>query len=167
MGSPGQQENDSATASVVARPIHCFPLALLLGLGLDHLFPLAQVIPTAGTLSSIAAVAAGAMILSGVALFVAGVRNFARAATPVPTNRPARVLVTGGVHRWSRNPIYVGLLLLYAGVGTAVRSPWSLVLLLPLAAFIRYGVVAREEVYLERRFGEAYREYKAHARRWL
>lgn len=167
MGSPGQQENESGTASVVARPILCFPLALLIGLGLDHLLPLPQLIPRAGALHSIGAVAAGAMILSGVALFVAGVRNFTRAATPVPTNRPARVLVTGGVHRWSRNPIYLGLLLLYAGVGTAVRSPWIMVLLLPLAAFIRYGVVAREEVYLERRFGEAYREYKAHVRRWL
>jgi hypothetical protein len=63
--------------------------------------------------------------------------------------------------------IYVGMLLVYAGIGIAVRSPWILVLALPLAMAIRYGVVAREEAYLERCFGNAYRDYKARVRRWL
>ena len=49
----------------------------------------------------------------------------------------------------------------------AVRSPWILILTLPLAIIIRYGVVAREEAYLERRFGDAYRDYKVRVRRWL
>jgi hypothetical protein len=53
------------------------------------------------------------------------------------------------------------------GIGLAVRSPWILILVLPLAVTIRYGVVAREEAYLERRFGDAYRDYKARVRRWL
>ncbi len=59
------------------------------------------------------------------------------------------------------------MLLLYAGVGVAARSPWILALALPLAVIMRYGVVAREEAYLERRFGDAYRGYKARVRRWL
>jgi protein-S-isoprenylcysteine O-methyltransferase Ste14 len=75
--------------------------------------------------------------------------------------------VTRGIHGWSRNPIYLGMFLVYGGIGIAVRSPWILILLLPLAATIRYGVVAREEAYLERRFGAAYRHYKARVRRWL
>ena len=49
----------------------------------------------------------------------------------------------------------------------AARSPWVLILGLPLVIVLRYGVVAREESYLERRFGAAYRDYKAHVRRWL
>jgi protein-S-isoprenylcysteine O-methyltransferase Ste14 len=101
------------------------------------------------------------------ALAAAGIRNFARAATPVPSNQPVRALVRTGIHGWSRNPIYLGMFLLYVGIGLVVRSPWILLLTLPLAITIRYGVVAREEAYLERRFGDAYRDYKARVRRWL
>jgi protein-S-isoprenylcysteine O-methyltransferase Ste14 len=57
--------------------------------------------------------------------------------------------------------------LLYAGIGMAARSPWVLMLALPLVVILRYGVVGREETYLERRFGDAYRNYKARVRRWL
>ena len=85
----------------------------------------------------------------------------------MPTNQPTRALVTTGIHGWTRNPIYLGLFLLYVGIGIAVRSPSILILTLPLAIAIRYGVVAREEAYLEQRFGGAYRDYKARVRRWL
>ena len=102
---------------------------------------------------------AGSVILVGLALAAAGIRNFSRAATPVPTNEPTRVLVTTGIHGWTRNPIYLGLFLVYGGIGIASRSPWTLILTLPLAITIRCGVVGREEAYLERRFGDAYREY--------
>jgi protein-S-isoprenylcysteine O-methyltransferase Ste14 len=77
------------------------------------------------------------------------------------------VLVTTGIHGWSRNPIYVGMFLIYGGIGIAVRSPWILILAPPLAIVMRYGVVAREEAYLEERFGDAHRAYKTRVRRWL
>jgi protein-S-isoprenylcysteine O-methyltransferase Ste14 len=76
-------------------------------------------------------------------------------------------LVTTGIHSWSRNPIYLSLFLVYGGIGIVAHSPWALILTLPLAITIRYGVVAREEAYLERRFGDAYHDYKARVRRWL
>ena len=76
-------------------------------------------------------------------------------------------LVTTGIQGWTRNLIYLGMFLVYGGVGIAATSPWILVLTLPLAITIRYGVVAREEAYLERRFNDAYRDYKARVRRWL
>jgi len=79
----------------------------------------------------------------------------------------APALVTTGMHGWSRNPIYLGMFLVYGGIGLTVRSPWILLLMLPLAITIRYGVVAREEGYLELRFGDTYREYTARVRRWL
>jgi protein-S-isoprenylcysteine O-methyltransferase Ste14 len=75
--------------------------------------------------------------------------------------------VTTGIHGWSRNPIYLGMFLVYIGIGIAVRSPSIVILTLPLALIIRYVVVAREEAYLERRFGDTYRAYKARVRRWL
>jgi protein-S-isoprenylcysteine O-methyltransferase Ste14 len=110
---------------------------------------------------------AGPLILVGLALAAAGIRNFSHAATPVPTYKPVRALVTTGIHGWTRNPIYLGMFLVYGGIGIAARSPWTLLLALPLAITIRYGVVAREEAYLERRFGGAYRDYKVRVRRWL
>jgi protein-S-isoprenylcysteine O-methyltransferase Ste14 len=178
--------NTSGTAGVIARPIRLFPADLLLGFGLDHLLPLSLVvtriallpgldqpvslllaIPRTDVAHSISVIIAGALILVGIALFTAAVRNFSRAATPLPTNQPARVLVTTGIHGRTRNPIYLGFFLIYVGIGIAVHSPWILTLTLPIAAAIRYGVVAREEAYLERRFGDAYRDYKAPVPRWV
>jgi protein-S-isoprenylcysteine O-methyltransferase Ste14 len=159
-----QQASDTGTAGVIARPPFLFLGALLLGLAADHLLPLPIAVPGAGLVRWIIA---GSLILIGLALFAAGIRNFSRAATPVPTNEPVRALVTTGIHGRTRNPIYLGMLLVYGGIGLAARSPWILTLALPLAITIRDGVVAREEAYLERRFGDAYRDYKARVRRWL
>jgi len=159
-----QQVNDTGTAGVIARPPLLFLTALLLGFVSDRLLPLPFAVPEADLVHWMIA---GSVILVGLALAAAGIRNFSRAATPVPTNEPTRALVTTGIHGWTRNPIYLGMFLVYGSVGLAARSPWILILTLPLAITIRYGVVAREEAYLERRFGGAYRAYKARVRRWL
>jgi protein-S-isoprenylcysteine O-methyltransferase Ste14 len=164
MGSAGQQADDTAVARVIARPPFLYLTCLLLGLSLDRLLPLPLILPE---VALIRWAVGGGLILIGVAIMAAGIRNFSRAATPVPSNQPVRALVTTGIHGWSRNPIYVGMSLLYAGIGIGARSPWVLILALPLVIILRYRVVAREETYLERRFGDAYREYKARVRRWL
>ena len=164
MDPTGQQVSGSGTAGVIGRPILLFPAAVLLGLGLDRLLPSPFTVAGNGVIHWIVG---GSLILIGLALFAAGVRKFSRAATPIPTNQPARVLVTSGIYRWTRNPIYLGFFLAYGGIGVATRSPWMLMLALPLAITIRNGVIAREEAYLERRFGDAYRDYKARVRRWL
>jgi protein-S-isoprenylcysteine O-methyltransferase Ste14 len=158
------ETSDSETAGVIGRPILFVPATLLAGLVLDRLLSLPFAVAEFGGLRWLVA---GFLILICVALFAAGVRNFSRAETPLPTNQPARVLVTTGIHRWTRNPVYLGLLLIYVGIGIAAQSPWSLLLALPLALVIHYGVVKREEAYLERRFGDAYRDYKGRVRRWL
>jgi protein-S-isoprenylcysteine O-methyltransferase Ste14 len=164
LGPASQQAHDTATAGVITRPPFLYLGGLILGLALDHLLPLGLSLPGAAVMQW---TVGGGLILIGVAIVAAGVRNFSRAATPVPSNQPVRALVTTGIHGWSRNPIYVGMLLLYAGIGMAARSPWVLILALPLVIILRYGVVAREETYLEQRFGDAYRDYKARVRRWL
>jgi protein-S-isoprenylcysteine O-methyltransferase Ste14 len=163
MDTAGQQMNDTGTAGVIARPPLLFLAALLLGFVLDHLTSFPRAVPR----TEPHAIIAGFLILIGVTVFGGGIRNFSNAATPVQGTKPVRALVTNGIHGWSRNPIYVGMFLVYIGIGIAVRSPWILILILPLAITIRYGVVAREEAYLERRFGDAYRDYKARVRRWL
>ena len=165
--NPGQQVTDTETAGVIARPPLLFLAALMLGFAADHLLPLPFPVPKIGWVHWISAMNAGFLILMGIAVFAAGIRDFSRAATPVQGTKPTRALVTTGIHHWSRNPIYLGMFLVYVGIGLVVRSPWILVLVLPLAVTIRYGVVAREEEYLERRFGDAYRNYKARVHRWV
>jgi protein-S-isoprenylcysteine O-methyltransferase Ste14 len=164
MDPVGPQVSDTATAGVIARPPLLFLAALLLGFAVDRLLPLPFAVAEG---DPIRWGVGGGLILIGVALAAAGIRNFYRAATPVPTNQPTRALVTTGIHGWTRNPIYLGLFLVYGGIGVAARSPWILILALPLAITIRTGVVAREEAYLERRFGDAYLDYKRRVRRWL
>jgi protein-S-isoprenylcysteine O-methyltransferase Ste14 len=164
MDPPGQHVNDTATAGVIARPPLLFIAALLLGLASDRLLPRPFAVPGAPLVRGMSG---GAVTLVGLTLAAAGIRSFSRAATPVRSKEPTRVLVTTGIHGRTRNPIYLGMFLVYGGIGIAARSPWTLILTLPLAITIRYGVVAREEAYLERRFGDAYRDYKTHVRRWL
>jgi protein-S-isoprenylcysteine O-methyltransferase Ste14 len=162
MDSAGQQVADTRTARVIARPPLLFLAALLIGLVLDRLRRLPFPVPGVDLVHWIIG---GSLILIGLA--AAGIRNFSRAGTPVPSIKPTRALVTTGIHGWTRNPIYLGMFLIYGGIAVAAQSPWTLILTLPLAITIRYGVVAREEVYLERRFCDAYRNYKARVRRWL
>lgn len=164
MDPADERVGDTAVAGVIARPPLLFLAALLLGFVLDRLLPVSIAVPGDDLVYWLCA---GALILSGLGLAGAGIGNFSRAATPVPTNRPTRALATTGIHGRTRNPIYVGMFLIYGGISVAARSPWTLILTLPLAITIRYGVVAREEAYLERRFGDAYRDYKSRVRRWL
>lgn len=160
----GREVTGNGTAGVIARPPLLFLAALLIGFVLDRLLRLPFPVPG---IDLVPWIISGLLILIGLALFAAGIRNFSRAATPVPTNEPTRVLVTTGIHGWTRNPIYLGMFLIYGGIGVAAQNTWILVLTLPLAILIRYGVVAREEDYLERRFGNAYLDYKQRVRRWL
>ena len=95
------------------------------------------------------------------------IRQFARAGTSYRTRDPATALVSCGLYRRSRNPIYIALLVAYAGIGVAADSPAVLVLAIPAIAVVRIGVIAREERYLEAKFGAQYRRYQSAVRRWL
>ena len=83
--------------------------------------------------------------------------------TPLPTT----ALVTKGLYSYSRNPIYVALTLIYLGLAIGAGSVWSVIFLVPTLALIRYGVIAREERYLERKFDGAYIDYRNRVRRWI
>ena len=167
MSSISQQHDDTEIAGVVVRPPLLFLAALVLAFVLDHLLRLPFPVARTGLAHWITAINGGALILIGAAVLVAGIRNFSSAATPVQGTKPTRALVTTGIHGFSRNPIYLGMFLVYGGIGLVVRSSCILILLPPLAIIMHYGVIAREEAYLERRFGDAYRDYKARVGRWL
>jgi len=81
--------------------------------------------------------------------------------------KASSAFVTEGVYRWTRNPMYLGMALAYAGAALLLDSLVALLLLIPLVFVIQKEVIAREEAYLEDRFGERYRRYKADVRRWF
>ena len=149
------------TPGVVAPPPLIYLGFLLLGVALDYAWPIA-VIPDGLQYAAGAAL----MVASGV-IAITAIRQFRAAGTSFHPHKPDTALITGGLFRVSRNPLYIGLSLLYAGIGTAADNLWVLALLVPTLAVIRYGVIAREERYLEARFGEDYLRYKASVRRWL
>ncbi len=106
---------------------------------------------------------------SGVAfaLFFWAVATMRRNGGSIPTGEPTDVIVERGPYRLSRNPIYLGMILLLIGVGIWNNSLWYLVISILFAVLLTWGVIIREERYLERKFGEAYLGYKARVRRWI
>jgi protein-S-isoprenylcysteine O-methyltransferase Ste14 len=111
---------------------------------------------------------AGAALAAGGSVIIAmGARRFLAAGTNTAPTLPTTALVVDGIYRRTRNPLYLGTTLVYLGLGVAAGSLWAIVLLVPLMWVINVGVVAREERYLERKFGDAYRAYKARVRRWI
>jgi protein-S-isoprenylcysteine O-methyltransferase Ste14 len=89
------------------------------------------------------------------------------ADAPVRTDRPVPRLTTAGPFGYSRNPAYLSLAMIYAGIAALRNSLWA-ILFLPLVLYvIQREVIWREERYLERTFGEEYLAYKARVRRWV
>jgi hypothetical protein len=88
---------------------------------------------------------------------------------PVPTSPPIcpQRHWWSTAYRWSRNPLYLAMTLAYGGLAIAAGSVWAIVLLIPLLVAMNIRVISREERYLEREFGDAYRAYKWRVRRWL
>ena len=94
-------------------------------------------------------------------------RRFRRAGTPFDPRKAASVLITDGPYRFSRNPSYVSLTLLYLGVGIILNNGWIWLLVVPVLLVMDLRVVRKEERHLETKFGEDYLRYKASVRRWL
>lgn len=153
------------TSNVVIRPPLLFLIALATGLLADRwILPLDLVF---GLRWWTRQWIGGAMIVLGMVAVVDCVRRFRRAGTQVDPLRPTSAIVDSGLYRYSRNPIYLGLSTIHLGVAVADNNAWLPILLVPVLLVLRYGVIAREEAYLERRFGPQYATYKARVRRWL
>jgi protein-S-isoprenylcysteine O-methyltransferase Ste14 len=106
-------------------------------------------------------------VAAGVLLPLSAAVLFRRAGTTPNPTRPTTALVVRGPYRFTRNPMYLGLALLYVGGALLVNSLWPLVFLPGVLVVVQRQVIVREEAYLERTFGEAYRAYRARVRRWF
>lgn len=146
---------------VIAPPPFIYALALAIGFGLDAL------LPSASLPAALRWPFGGALLVVGLALAAAFFTAFRRARTPIDVRKATTTIVTTGPYRLSRNPGYLSLTLIYLGITVFASALWALVSLVPTLILVDRGVIAREERYLERKFGEEYLRYKARARRWL
>ena len=149
------------TPGVLAPPPLIFALALILGWLLGRAVPL-PFLPAA-----IAPWAGGGLIVAALVLAGAALREMRRARTAVDPYTPSTALVRTGPFARSRNPIYVALFLLSLGLALLINGPWCALLLVPALLVLRRFVIAREESYLHRRFGDDYRRYCAATPRWF
>ena len=163
MASPEKLGNDSFPdhADIAIYPPLLFYLSLAIGFGLR------AILPTPFLPDRLAWI--GGPIMVGAAFGLAawaGLTMHAGGAS-IPTGEPTDVLVQDGPYRFSRNPIYLAMLLLLAGIGVWANSLWFVGLTVVATALLSWGAITREEAYLQRKFGPRYTAYKESVRRWL
>jgi len=152
-------ENDAR--EVVVPPPLIYLFGFLIGLALDTAWP-------AAFLPATTQYVAGAITIAlGLALFAAAVAAFIRARTSPVHERPTTSIITTGVFRYSRNPIYVAMTLVLIGLGLAIDSAWIIAMAMPAVLVIHWFVIRKEEAYLVGKFGDEYERYQQTVRRWL
>ena len=136
-------------------------VAILVGVALRYVRP--WPIGPVDLVRSIGAV----LILASSALVVAAVREFRRAGTSENPSEPTTAIVQSGPYRYSRNPMYVALTILAAGIALVANNLWVGVMLVPALVVMHWGVIFREERYLAAKFGAEYSNYRRKVRRWF
>ena len=146
---------------VIAPPPLIYAGALAIGLLAHRLYPL-PFLPR-----GLSRVLGWPLIVGGLVIGTLGFREMQRAGTNVDPREPTTAIVTRGPYQFTRNPLYLSMTLIYAGI-TALANTLPAALLLPaVLAVMRRGVIEREERYLERKFGDEYLDFKARVRRWI
>lgn len=153
--------NDTDHPDVIAMPPFILLGFIVAGLALDALWP-APFLP-----ATVQYLAGPLLFAAGVALLAAAMGRIGAAGTNMPTNLPVTAIVTDGPYQLTRNPIYVSMAFGYLGIAVTIDSLWLIALVVPFMVVIHQGVVKREERYLEHKFGDVYRRYRASVRRWI
>jgi protein-S-isoprenylcysteine O-methyltransferase Ste14 len=153
--------DETDTAGVVAPPPLIFLGGLIAGFVLEALLP-------GVNLPALVEWGLGPLlVVGGLVLLMWFNTSFSRKGTAVEPWKPTTAIVTSGPYRFTRNPAYLGMALTYVGIALLSSALWVLVPLPVVLAVIDRGVIAREERYLERKFGEEYLGYKRTVRRWV
>lgn len=155
-------ETDSAQISFP--PPFVYLGFLLLGLVADRFSPYWAGI---GIEYPLRLILGGVIGAAGIFIMLSGTRRFRKLGTNVEPWKPTNQIVSSGIYRVTRNPMYLGMALLYLGLALALNSIGALIFLPVVLLVIRTQVIAREERYLEAKFGEEYLTYKNSVRRWI
>jgi protein-S-isoprenylcysteine O-methyltransferase Ste14 len=159
--------NQPLHAGVHFPPPFIYVGGLVFGWLLDRAWPWAVTRVPGSTAATVRVVVALVFAVAYLALFLGALSAFRRAHTTLIPNRPASTFVTSGPYRWTRNPMYVSLALLYLAFALWLNSWWAVVMLVPVLVVIQTAVIAREERYLGSAFPADYQAYRARTRRWL
>lgn len=136
-------------------------IAMVAMIGLHFTMPLAIVVPPPFSY------AGSAMIAVGVVMITWSRRAFQAAATPITPFTESASLIRHGLYRWTRNPMYLGAVLLVSGVALLLGSVTPLLVAVVFFVILQESFICHEERLLEQRFGEEYRNYRRSVRRWL
>lgn len=159
--APKAASSDQKGAAVKVPPPAIFIGLILLGAGLQFLWPVALGMPEAFAILGLLPVVLGIAI----AIIING--SFKRVGTPIEPWKPTTAIVTTGLYVWSRNPIYIGFCMINIGIGIYSNNFWIFISFIPAAFLLYYVAIEKEEAYLEDKFGEEYLAYKSKVRRWL
>ena len=107
------------------------------------------------------------VVVVSLVLFAWAVITMRREGASIPTGEPTDTIVARGPYRFSRNPIYLSMVVLLTGIGVWANSGWFIAFAVLAVVLLNWGVISREERYLERKFGETYLNYKCQIRRWI
>lgn len=107
------------------------------------------------------------LILGGAGILVSCTRLFKKAQTKIAPSKTTSHIITTGIYSLSRNPIYLAFVIIGVGIAAAVNSVWIVLMQIPVVLLIKKFVIAKEEHYLESKFGDEYRNYKLNVRRWM
>lgn len=159
----GQVSQRDAPDILVFPPLAAL-VAALVALGLEWVLPLGVLPPP----ESVWALLVGLVVIAAaIGLAVWGSLVFKAAGTNVNPRQPALRLVETGPYRFTRNPMYLGMVIFQVGLALAASLDWAIGLAPLLLAVLHFGVVLREEAYLTDKFGAPYRDFLSRSRRWI
>jgi protein-S-isoprenylcysteine O-methyltransferase Ste14 len=158
--------------SAASRPAHAGvhfppPFIYVAGFAVGWLLDRWHPAPITAGESIVRDVVAACCIVLYVAIFISALATFRRKRTTLIPNRPATALATGGPYRFTRNPMYVSMALLYLGVALFTNSWWIVGMLVVVLIVVDRAVIAREERYLAAAFPDEYAAFRGRVRRWV
>ncbi|MBB5518781.1 methyltransferase family protein [Amphiplicatus metriothermophilus] len=109
----------------------------------------------------------GFLIILALGILMAATRAFNEAGETLQPNTPSKRLLTEGPYRFSRNPVYLAMMIFGAGFGIATSNVWIVLTTALAGVILHFFAIKPEEAYLERRFGDAFAEYRRRVRRWI
>jgi protein-S-isoprenylcysteine O-methyltransferase Ste14 len=150
---------------VIMLPPLILLIAIAVAVALELLVPLAF-LPAPGLASWLSWLGA-VVFVTGLWISISGNREFVRSGTNVNPYQPALKLVTSGPYRFTRNPMYLGMIVAFAGIVLTFALELGILVWVLFALTLHYGVVMREERYLTRKFGAPYEDFLKRTRRWV
>jgi protein-S-isoprenylcysteine O-methyltransferase Ste14 len=153
--------NKKDTAGVIAPPPLIFLGGLMMGRGISWFYPI-HFLPNVWWRSL-----GGVFVVIGIGIVLVARSKMAKAETNIEPWKPTTAILSDGIYGVSRNPVYVAMIVVYLGVVFLFNSLTILLPLILVLLVMHYGVILREERYLEEKFGKEYLSYKKKVRRWV